>query len=198
MVSAATPVTDGRVLRGERTRRSIVQALLDLLTDGVLTPTAAQIAGRAGVSVRSVFQHFDDMEALYADLAARQRERVAPLLHALERPEGTEARIAALVHQRAELFETIAPVRHAIGNRALESSALRARIEELSSTLREQVAAQFADELTELPAARRASLLDVCDLLCSFEAWDRLRVVQRLDRPAAERRLSDALHAVLT
>lgn len=198
MVSGAAPMTDGRVLRGERTRTAIVQALLDLLTDGVLTPTAAQIAERAGVSVRSVFQHFDDMEALYADLAAGQRDRVAPLLATLERPEGTGPRIDALVRQRAELFETIAPVRHAIGNRALESSALRARIEELSATLREQVATQFSDELAALPATRRASLLDVCDLLCSFEAWDRLRVVQRLDRADAERRLSDALHAVLT
>ena len=71
-------VTDGRVLRGARTRSGIVQALLDLLNDGVLAPTAAQIADRAGVSVRSVFQHFADMEALYGDLAAEQRERSAP------------------------------------------------------------------------------------------------------------------------
>jgi AcrR family transcriptional regulator len=197
-MSTAAPATDGRVLRGQRTRRGIVQALLDLLTEGELTPTATQIAGRAGVSVRSVFQHFEDMEALYADLAASQRERVAPLLDALEHPAGTEARIAALVAHRAELFDTIAPVRHAIGNRALRSAALRARIEELSAALRAQVAAQFVEELAALPRSRRDALLDVCDLLCSFEAWDRLRVVQRLDRPAAERAVTDGLRAVLT
>ena len=46
-MTSAAPVTDGRVLRGARTRESIVQALLDLLNDGVLTPTAAQIADHA-------------------------------------------------------------------------------------------------------------------------------------------------------
>jgi AcrR family transcriptional regulator len=191
------PVTDGRVLRGARTRDSIVQALLDLLNDGVPAPTAAQIADRAGVSVRSVFQHFSDMEALYADLAAEQRERVAPLLGGLRRPDTLPERIAAIVAQRSELFETITPVRHAIGSRASESLALQARLAELSTALREQVAQQFSDELGALDARPRRSLLDAIDLLTSFEAWDRLRMVQLLDRRDAERTLSDALSSLL-
>jgi AcrR family transcriptional regulator len=190
--------TDGRVLRGARTRSGIVQALLDLLNDGVLTPTASQIAEQAGVSVRSVFQHFSDMEALYADLAEEQRERVAPLLAGLERPEGRAARIAALVTHRSDLFETIAPVRHAIGTRAFESAALRDRLTELSTALREQLVSQFSDELERLPADERRARLDALDLVTSFEAWDRLRVAQRLDRPAAERTLGDLLEALLS
>jgi TetR/AcrR family transcriptional regulator, regulator of autoinduction and epiphytic fitness len=192
------PVTDGRVLRGARTRSGIVQALLDLLNDGVLTPTAAQIADRAGVSVRSVFQHFADMEALYGDLAAEQRERIAPLLAGLERPELLADRIAALVTQRSELFETIAPVRHAIGTRAFESAALQERLTELAASLREQVESQFAPEVQAQPPRRRRPMVDTLDLLTSFEAWDRLRVVQRLDRRQTEQTLADVLAAVLT
>lgn len=198
MTATTTPVTDGRVLRGARTRSRIVQALLDLLNDGEMTPTAAQIADRAEVSVRSVFQHFTDMEALYADLAAMQAERVAPLLAGLERPEALDARIAALVAQRSELFETIAPVRHAIGTRAFESTALRCRLEELSASLRTQVQDQFDAELSGLAPADRATLLDTIDLLCSFEAWDRLREFQGLDRRGAERTLRSSLHALLS
>lgn len=190
-------VTDGRVLRGARTRSRIVQALLDLLNDGVLAPTAAQIADRAEVSVRSVFQHFTDMEALYADLAAEQRERIAPLLASLERPDALGDRIDALVAQRSELFETIAPVRHAIGTRAFESGALRNRLEELSASLREQVVQQFDDELRPLDARRRARVLDAADLLCSFEAWDRLRVFQRLSRADAAHTVREGLTALL-
>jgi AcrR family transcriptional regulator len=198
VTATTTPVTDGRVLRGARTRSRIVQALLDLLNDGEMTPTAAQIADRAEVSVRSVFQHFTDMEALYADLAAMQAERVAPLLAGLERPEALDARIAALVAQRSELFETIAPVRHAIGTRAFESTALRGRLEELSASLRTQVQDQFDAELSGLAPADRATLLDTIDLLCSFEAWDRLREFQGLDRRGAERTLRTSLHALLS
>ena len=189
--------TDGRRLRGERTRSSIVGALLALLDDGVLSPTAAQIAERAGVSVRSVFQHFSDLEALYEDLAAAQRERVAPLIAAVERPDGLDERIVALVRGRAELFETITPVRHAVAGRAVGSPALRGRLAELAATLRTQVHDQFAPELRALPAGRRAEVLSVLDLLCSFESWDRLRVVQGLERSAAERALRTALRTLL-
>jgi AcrR family transcriptional regulator len=191
-------VTDGRVLRGARTRSRIVQALLDLLNEGELSPTSNQIAERAEVSVRSVFQHFTDMEALYADLAAEQADRVEPLLRSLTRPDTLADRIDALVAQRSELFETIAPVRHAIGTRAFESTALRSRLDELSTALRSQVADQFAPELAAMTPARRSTMLDTLDLVCSFEAWDRLRVAQHASRRRAETVLGDTLRALLS
>ena len=40
--------TDGRMQRSERTRALIVQAHVDLLREGVLKPTAAQISGSLG------------------------------------------------------------------------------------------------------------------------------------------------------
>ncbi|NCV76101.1 TetR family transcriptional regulator, partial [bacterium] len=59
---------DGRVARSERTREAIAEALLELLEEGVLRPRAQEIAKRADVAVRTVFQHFDDMEGLYAEI----------------------------------------------------------------------------------------------------------------------------------
>ncbi len=182
---APAPSTDGRVLRGERTRRRLVESLLDLINDGVRAPTASQIAHRAGVSVRSVFQHFSDMEALYEDLASEQRDRVAPLLASLQRPEALADRIEALVVHRRDLFEKIAPVRHAIGGRSADSPALRSRIEELSAALRVELGNQFADELAGTAAEQRELTLDALDVACSFEAWDRLRVSQQLSPDAA-------------
>ncbi len=196
-VSTPAPGVDGRVLRGARTKGRIVQALLDLVTDGVVNPTAASIAERAGVSVRSVFQHFDDLESLYADLAAEQSTRVAPLLESLERPEQLEPRIDALVAQRRELFEVISPVRHAIGGRASESPALRRRLEEISTALRRQVARQFDAELSSLAPAEASTLLDVVDTVCSFEAWDRFRTVQHLTPSGAADALGTALRRLL-
>lgn len=195
--ASASSGMDGRVLRGARTKGRIVQALLDLVTDGVVNPTAASIAERAGVSVRSVFQHFDDLEALYADLAAEQAARVAPLLEALERPESLGARIDALVAQRRELFEAITPVRHAIGGRAAESPALRRRLEEISTALRVQVARQFDAELSAMDPDGAATLLDVVDTLSSFEAWDRFRTVQDRSPSGAAAALGVALRRLL-
>ena len=55
---------DGRRLRSERTRHLIIEAYLDLLKLAPGTPTAAQIAARAGYSVRSIFERFSDLDAL--------------------------------------------------------------------------------------------------------------------------------------
>ena len=71
-----------------------------------------RIAARAGVSLRSVFQHFADREALYAAAAERQTERIAAADAAAGRRRAGGAR-RALAAQRARVFEVIAPVRRA-------------------------------------------------------------------------------------
>ncbi|MDQ2677378.1 MAG: TetR/AcrR family transcriptional regulator [Actinomycetota bacterium] len=181
----AASTTDGRVRRGERTRNAIVDALLALLHDGVLVPTAAQIADGAGVSVRSVFQHFDDLDALHLELAAEQARRVQPLLDPPESTGSLDDRIADLVERRAELFEFITPVRHAIGSRAHTSTVLRSRIDELSADLRTQVEACFDHELTSLEPDERRRTLDALDVIAGFETWDQLRVFRSLPRAEA-------------
>src|SRR5262245_22116828 len=55
---------DGRRLRSERTRRLIVEAYMALVRETRQVPTAAQIAERAGYSVRSIFERFPDLQAL--------------------------------------------------------------------------------------------------------------------------------------
>ncbi len=74
--SQTTGSKDGRTVRAERTRQAIVDALLTLLDEGELRPTAERIAERAEVSERSVFQHFPDREALFEAVARQQWERI--------------------------------------------------------------------------------------------------------------------------
>ena len=67
---------DGRTARAVRTREAIVDACIALVDEGDVRPTALKVAERAGVSVRSVFQHFDDLEGLYAAIANRLVDRL--------------------------------------------------------------------------------------------------------------------------
>jgi TetR/AcrR family transcriptional regulator, regulator of autoinduction and epiphytic fitness len=176
---------DGRVRRGERTRASIVNALLDLITSGELEPTSQLIADTAGVSVRSIFQHFADLEELYGALAQAQADRTTELFGALETEGDLDTRLSHLVSHRAKLYESIAAVRHAIGNRARHSPALAARLARVDELLRAQLGRQFEDELAGCDATLHARTLDTLDLLWSFEAWDRLRNAQGLDVDSA-------------
>ena len=79
MQESAVP-TDGRAARAARTRDAIVEATVALVEEGDVRPTAPRIAERAGVSVRSVFQHFDDLPALHTAVVQRVVERLAVLV----------------------------------------------------------------------------------------------------------------------
>ncbi len=63
-VSLTRTQTDGRIERRLRTQRAIVAAHVGLLEEGALRPTAATIAERAGVSVRTLWAACGDMEGL--------------------------------------------------------------------------------------------------------------------------------------
>src|SRR5262245_13457410 len=62
--AASSGRIDGRRLRSARTKQLIIEAFLSLLRENLQVPTAAQIAERAGYSVRSVFERFPDLLSL--------------------------------------------------------------------------------------------------------------------------------------
>jgi AcrR family transcriptional regulator len=62
---APEPKPDGRRLRSVRSRELIIEAMLNLVAEGILVPTAQQVAERADVGIRSVFRHFADMESIF-------------------------------------------------------------------------------------------------------------------------------------
>jgi AcrR family transcriptional regulator len=166
---------DGRAQRSARSRRALVEALFALVGEGVLRPTAQQVADRAGLGIRSVFRHFEDMDALYAEMGARLRAELVPLV-AEEPPAGDPAeRVRALVRRRAALFERIAPWKRAADLERWRSPFLRERHRELVRELREDLQRW----LPELEAAA-PELAEALDLATSFEAWNRLRGDQRL------------------
>ncbi len=70
--SADTIPVDGRNLRGIRTRATILAACRAMMLAGDFRPTMLAVARNAKCSVRSVFTHFDDVEALH--LAALDRD----------------------------------------------------------------------------------------------------------------------------
>ena len=76
----ATSSADGRLTRAARTRTAVVDALLTLNERGQLRPTARDIAAEAGVSLRSVYVHFDDLEALFVESSRRHTELLAAAL----------------------------------------------------------------------------------------------------------------------
>jgi AcrR family transcriptional regulator len=197
LVPMMTGVTDGRVRRGEENRTALVEALISLYEDGELTPTATQIANRAGVAVRSVYGHFGDIETLANEVIERQVQLYGPLMDPTPIDGPLVERIEKLVARRAELFEAVAPVRRAGLLHVHDNETIASNLRRLARLLRVQVAKTFAPEIDDVRRPRSAALLDGADLLLSWEAWERLRTQQGCSLSRARRVLQDALIRLL-
>ena len=196
-MSTAAARLDGRTARSARSRAAVVDAMLDLLLAGDLQPTAARIAERAGVSLRLVFQHFEDLEALYAEAADRQIERLQRLIGAPPVDGPLARRLAAFVDRRVELLETIAPIRRAAQLRAPFSPVLGTRLQAARALTRAEVEVVFARELAARPPAAQRELAAALAVAAGFSAWDSLRTHHGLSPAHAKKVVTRALRALL-
>ncbi len=187
---------DGRIARGVRTRRRVAESLVSLLEEGHPQPTAKEIADRAGVSLRLVFHHFDDLDDLYRSVAAMQAERFWRDMRPVpaEWPRGR--RVARLVRQRAAVYESIGHVRRAAVRHAHRSPGIALELTHANNELRRWLALTFSSEVTAA-GDRGPELLDGLDLLTSWQAWDRLRSAQGLSPGVARRALVFGVEALL-
>jgi len=112
-VSGDATSIDGRSARALRTRKAIVDAVIDLIQEGEIKPPAPRIAEKAGVSLRSIYQHFEDLEALFAAAHSRYTERLLATVAEIPAEGPFEERLEAFVEQRAHLLEFITPARRA-------------------------------------------------------------------------------------
>jgi AcrR family transcriptional regulator len=182
------------VLRGERNRQAVVDAFLELVQQGDVAPTAHAVAARAGVSARSVFHHFQDMESLLASAAEAHVRQYLPLLEPLPRTGPLADRVDAFVAQRARLAEKVLPVYRAAARAEPVSELVTSRMEWATERLRREVAGVFAAELADSDP----DVLEAVDALGSIETWIRWRTRQQLSVPRAKRVLTTALTRLLS
>jgi len=174
---------DGRVLRGRRNRQAIVDALLELYNEGVIDPTARQIAERAGVSTRSVFAHFEDRERLVEAVASTQAPKLARLVDPDPPDSDLQGRVEWLAMMRSQYFEETQSVARAALRYRDDQPAIARRMKRDGAVLRSQIEAVFARELAGRAGDDRDTCLEALDATFGFELWRRLRSTQNLDGP---------------
>lgn len=192
-VSLTAP-TDGRTLRSLRTREAIVDATIALLELGDLRPTAPRVAEQARVSVRSVFQHFDDLEALHAAVAERLVERVAVLVLPVAADLPLATRLEEFIRQRSLLLEAVTPIRRAAEVHGPFSTEITARLRAGQAFLRAEIVRTFGPELDAAGEAGE-EVLDALDAALSWNTWEGLRAGLGRDLETARRvvrRLAEA------
>ncbi len=158
------------------TRDAIVEATVALVEEGDLRPTAPRIAERAGVSVRSVFQHFDDLSSLYTAVVQRVVERLAVLLVPIDPAQALPERVATFARHRANLLEAVTPFRRAAAVHGPFAPEIRHAAGKGTLFLRLEVETVFAPEIAAaVDEGDRRELTGALAAAASWPVWESLR-----------------------
>lgn len=198
MGTLAATTVDGRRARAARTRESIVESALALIDSGDLRPTAATIAARAGLSVRSVFQHFRDLEDLFLEVADRHTNRIASLYTGTVYEGDLPARVDVFVDYRARLYEAVTPIRRAAMLQEPFSRVVASRMELARTLHRLDLQRAFGPELEAAREAGDTALEEALAAATTFVVWDEMRRLARLDVEATRAAMRRIVFALLT
>ncbi len=194
LVEAGTPpevLVDGRRLRTERGRRSVVAATLRLIRSGDPEPTFADIAGESGISERTIFRYFPGRDALLAAVAGEVFPQIAYCLEAEPIAGDLHARLDRLVSLRLDFVEvggpTAAAVEHLASRSELAATLLRLRRQHFEVQVRNWLAPELD--------GREPTIASVIDVLLSMSGIGRL--IDRFDRETVHETLVTSVLDVL-
>ncbi|MEM7741377.1 MAG: TetR/AcrR family transcriptional regulator [Pseudomonadota bacterium] len=168
---APEPLTDGRRRRGQANRDAIVHAMMSLAEAGEVMPSAAKVAELAGVGLRTVYRHFDDLDSLYREMSGIVRKDLEPILaDDFEGPD-VHARLDLLIRRRVVVFERVMPLKIAGNIRRFSSDFIMSDYEDQLRMEEEglRCALAIVDDLDN-------ELFESLRVATSFQCWRGLRL----------------------
>ena len=198
MTNISVSAVDGRSLRRERNRQDIVDALLGLIENGETEISAALIASKAGLSERSIFRYFDDVNDLYrsvCDLAFSKE-----IEYALIDDVGIgslDTKIENFVNQRVRIYtmnEKIAPAARSF---AFKNPIIKNQLVVGRKLLRTQIIKHFAQELSVFDKQQQQVAVAIIDSLTTFEYYDMMRSDQKMSVQTIKSVLTESIRKAL-
>jgi AcrR family transcriptional regulator len=184
-------VVDGRTVRRVKSRQRIIDAIIQLVAEGEDEPTAESIANLAGVTMRTVFRHFDDMEALHREIVADLQAQTDALRVAYDPDRDWREQFDELILRRTGIFEQYMP-------RILWAQSLRQR----SPAIEEDVQVYFKRMRESLKVrlpnkfVANAEAFASVEVLLGWEVWNRLRRDQKLSVKRATRVIQNLVDSI--
>jgi TetR/AcrR family transcriptional regulator, regulator of autoinduction and epiphytic fitness len=163
---------DGRTLRRTRNRAAVIVALLSIIREGNLHPGASEIADRAGVSHRSIFRYFEDLDDLVRTAINHAFVEAGPLADVPDIGVGSlDERVRTLVESRIALFEHVDGPMQLARMRASKIPSIDEGIAAIANVFRDQIAEHFASELDAVSDDERPLLVDAVLVLTSYDSF---------------------------
>jgi AcrR family transcriptional regulator len=146
-----------------------------------MSPAAARVAEVAGVSLRTVFRHFEEMDGLYREMTEAVEAEIAPLLREPFQARSWKGQLSELVTRRVRIYERVMPLKLAGTLRRFQSDFLMEDHQRFLKEERAGLRAVLPPAIVSDPA-----LYPALEMVTSFSAWSRLRQDQRLSPDRAE------------
>jgi AcrR family transcriptional regulator len=189
-----TPARGDRVAR---TREAIIGSALALALAGEVAPIVRDIAKMAGVSARTVFQHFADTAELYVAVLGRVLAAAFGEVD-FNIAWSIDERIATIINQCSERSERLLPMWTFIETLQRRSTEASDMIMQMYTADRAQLTQWFEHELAALPADSRERTLNALALALAPESWVVLRERLGLSIEQARDELAFVARSVLS
>ena len=190
---------DGRTLRRTRNRTAVIVALLEIIREGNLHPGASEIADRAGVSHRSIFRYFDDLDDLVRTSIDHAFAEAGPLADIPEIGDGPlPKRIDTFVDARLGLFALVDGTMQLARMRAPSIPSIDEGIAEIAELFQTQIAQHFAVELGALSSENRPLIVDGILVMTSYDSYTIHRRLLHSDVDRVRRAWIAAITAMLS
>lgn len=183
---------DGRRLRSQRCKQSILDACEHLMLEGVLVPTAQIISDRAEVPIRTFFRHYPDMETLFHAVDEAMKPEYGRFFKETNLEGSLSERIASLVEMYAKSWELNKAVLKSTKAQLWRYEVLRDNYARVNRNVRKDLAKRIP-ELKE----ESSEIREVVEALISFEMWERLREHQKLSRAKSIRIIRQSVELIL-
>ncbi|MEM1195655.1 MAG: TetR/AcrR family transcriptional regulator [Pseudomonadota bacterium] len=191
-MAAELPLPDGRRERSLANRRKIINATVDLVAAGDPNPSAASVAAKAGVGLRSVFRHFQDKDSMLREIDDLLVKAYRPILAAPYKGKRWHQQLFELIERRCAVNECVVVFR-------------------LSSVLARYRSPFAVEKSRELHTGEKRMLDDVLPrnlqtstkfgrsimVATSFDTWRLLRQDERLPPDCTVRTIKDMVTGIL-
>lgn len=183
---------DGRRRRSDLSRRRIIEAMFDLISEGHMSPSAANVAARANVGLRTVFRHFEDMDSIYDEMTAELTEALLPKVMAPYEANTWRERLMECVDRRVDLYETVFPMRVCMMLRRFQSTFLGEQYERETKLARSSLKSLLPNVVTS-----DRELFGALEAVLDFSTWRQLRQDQNRSVESAKKSIRLMLEGLI-
>ena len=175
VLETAAQVPDGRRARSVVTRSAIIKTMVELVAEGNPDPGAVEVAEKSGISLRTVFRHFEEKEAILNAIDDLLVAAYQPLLIAPYRSDDWKDQLAELIERRCAINEAAAVFRISAVMQRYRSPFVAAKYRRLYAGEKRMLDAVLPEKLQTSTKVGRAIMI-----ACSFDSWRLLRQDEEL------------------